>query len=705
MLKLKTPLLLSILLVAVLIGWQVLTPIVNAVSPATTVSTPAMTATQAVTTSYSTFRDEALEQQLDAALEVGFYPPNRERFHAILALLDDTTPIDTYVRAKSYRAYELLLAEGDGAAAFALVADLQQRAQQSGSRDAQLEAMLAEAQLLLFDQQPRQAMARIFRFEDKVGQVSSPRLSFFANHLIGRILQENSQYEEALEYFLRSHDVMQNNDRELSNRRLIFVNLHIARIQSELRNDEAALATTIETIELALDSELHARLPDLYVLKGFIERTFDPHTAKQSFEQAIYWADRLGDTRVRLIGRNNLGSVYLLAEQYDAARAILLEALGIANQLEREQDTPVIYFNLGYIQVLEGDYAAGIEQMEQATDAFREYGRQSEVADWLGFMAHAYELSGRYEEQAQTLLEQRRLRDDLFRSERDRVVSALQLRFRSQEQNRRIELLHQQGQLQAEQLSNQQLQQRIVQLVVLVAVLGLCILIFFVRSLRRANNRLNEANKALHDQSIRDPLTGLLNRRSLQQAMESHRRLPSETDAIFLLDIDLFKQVNDIEGHAAGDEVLTTVAERLKRVCRDSDLVVRWGGEEFLIVLRHTHIEALPNFARRLLNTIGEQPMTYAGQSIRVTATAGFVTLPLSTDSDANFDWERAIQLADVLLYYGKAHGRNQVNGLIKVHRPLSPDTQTLLFTDIASVIGADWVTHVYVEGPQQAPK
>ena len=650
---------------------------------------------------YLVFRDPAIEAQLDAIIEVGFYPPDREIFHQILAQLNDDTPIDTYIRAQSYRAYELVLRDEDYPAAHALVRDMRQRVDGSGAFEATLEALMTQAHVHLLTNNLPGAMAKVPNIEELVGQVTDSRLAFFANHLIARILQQNSQYEEALEYFLRSYQVIEQTDDDLMVRRRIFVNLNIARLQAELRNDQAALEIAGETIELAQENQLFARLPDLYLLKGFIEGREGPNEqALESYYHAIEWAEEVVDNRVRLLGRNNAGSILLLMERYDEAKSILEEGLALSEALGREQDTDIMLFNLAYIDVLQGHTDEGLARMEAATERYRGYARQAEVADWLEYLAMAYEHAQRYQEQAEVLLEQRSLREEIFRAERDRVVSGLQLRFDTLEQSRQIELLRQRSQLQQEQLANQRLQQRVTALVAVVIILVICVLYFSYRAVRQKNAKLNEANRELHDQSIRDPLTGLLNRRSLQEAMTSHQRLPGEKDALFLIDIDLFKQINDQQGHAAGDEVLTTLASRLRRVCRDSDLVVRWGGEEFLIVLRHTHIDALPHFSQRLLDAVGAQPITYAGQSINVTATAGFITLPLKGLDEESLGWERALQIADLLLYYGKSHGRNQVNGIIGLNESMDDDLERALFNDISQAIDKNWVDFVHISGP-----
>ncbi|MCC5880620.1 MAG: diguanylate cyclase [Idiomarina sp.] len=656
---------------------------------------------------YPVYRDEALEARLDAVIEVGFYPPDQQEFHQILAMIDDSTPIDTYIRAQSYRAYELVMRDGDYAAAHELIRHMKQRVDGSGALEANLEALMTETQIHLQGNELPAAMAKITRIGELSQQVRDPRLAFFANHLIARVLQQNSQYEEALEYFLRAYQVIDRTRDELTDRRRVFVNLNIARLQAELRNDQAALDMADNTIEIAKHSQLHARLADLYLLKGFIEGREGPNEqALASYYQAIAWAEEVVDNRVRLLGRNNAGSILLQMGRFEEARDILQQGLALSESLGRDQDTDIMLFNLAYIDVLEGQYDTGLEQMEAATERYRNYARQAEVADWLEYLALGYERAGRFQEQAQTLLEQRQLREDIFRAERDRVVSALQLRFDTEEQSRQIELLSQRSKLQQEQLANQRLHQRSVILVavivVLVVVLIVLVLFFYYRAARRTNVKLEEDNEELLDKSIRDPLTGLLNRRSLHEEMTSHTRLPGEKDALFLIDIDFFKKINDQQGHAAGDEVLTTLASRLRRVCRDTDLVVRWGGEEFLIVLRHTDLEALTNFSKRLLDAVGADPITFAGQPINVTATAGFITLPLEGLSEDSLGWERALQIADLLLYYGKSHGRNQVNGITGLHELLDADLERALFNDISKAIDQNWVNAVHVDGPER---
>lgn len=647
--------------------------------------------------------DEQLEARLDSVLETGLHPTKRDEFHRILEDINGDTPLATQVRARVYHAFEMAMGDNDMDAAMAEVQELLALTAQATSVDARLEALAAEAELLLRAGDTAEAMARIPRLEDVAADATSSRVLFFTYHLIGRILTQTSQYEEALANLIKSHDIIAATDDRNTQRRRIYINLHIARLHADLRNNEAALTLTNRTIADALEYELHGRLPDLYVLQGFINGRDGPSDdVLQSYKRAIDWAERVGDDRVRLVGRNNAGSVLIMLERYDEASAILGEGQRLARDLGMRQEQALMQFNLGYIAVLQGRYEDGLAAIEAAAEQYREYARMAEIADMLEYQASAYAIAGEHEKQAEALLEQRRLRDEVFRTERDRVISDLQVRYEAQEQSRQIELLEQRNQLQQTTIANKQLEQRVAVLVVAVIILAALMLFFAYRNARKTNQKLNAANEQLHDQSIRDPLTGLLNRRSLQQEMAERTRLPAEKDALFLIDIDLFKQINDTEGHAAGDEVLKVIAERLQHMCRESDLVVRWGGEEFLIYLRTVSVDALADFARRMLQVISGNPIRIGDHKISVSATGGFVTLPFGGIEEDHFGWEKALQIADMLLYVGKSQGRNQINGIIGLNAVYDDRVKKALDRDIAKAIASGWVDTISIQGPDQ---
>ena len=131
------------------------------------------------------------------------------------------------------------------------------------------------------------------------------------------------------------------------------------------------------------------------------------------------------------------------------------------------------------------------------------------------------------------------------------------------------------------------------------------------------------------------------------------------------MDIDHFKHLNDTWGHAAGDEVLVAMARRLAGIIRETDVLVRWGGEEFLIVSQSTSADAAHQVARRILDVIGGQPFeTSDGLSISKTCSVGWAVFPWITKVPVAVPVDDIVKLADRALYMAKQGGRNRAVGL-----------------------------------------
>jgi diguanylate cyclase (GGDEF)-like protein/PAS domain S-box-containing protein len=158
-----------------------------------------------------------------------------------------------------------------------------------------------------------------------------------------------------------------------------------------------------------------------------------------------------------------------------------------------------------------------------------------------------------------------------------------------------------------------------------------------------------------------DALTGIANRRGIQALLEAvyfettHQNIPG---AVILADVDLFKQVNDQHGHEAGDKVLMMVANTLQGNIRVTDGVGRWGGEEFLIVLRQTDQIHLKTIAEKLRLLVENSRLPYQDGFIDVTISMGAVII------DPKKSLESTLKCVDELLYQSKNEGRNRVTYL-----------------------------------------
>ena len=192
------------------------------------------------------------------------------------------------------------------------------------------------------------------------------------------------------------------------------------------------------------------------------------------------------------------------------------------------------------------------------------------------------------------------------------------------------------------------------------------------------SSELAAANRELEEASTTDPLTKLRNRRYFSMVVEEDARRalrayrgtgggksaapPDHRDLIFyVLDLDHFKSVNDRFGHEAGDRVLIEAAVRIRRVARQSDLVMRWGGEEFLIVSRDAERLNGPVLARRLLEALAAEPFDAGvGQPVPMTGSVGWAPYPWNPDDPEASTHEDVLRLADRALYAAKAGGRNR---------------------------------------------
>lgn len=210
------------------------------------------------------------------------------------------------------------------------------------------------------------------------------------------------------------------------------------------------------------------------------------------------------------------------------------------------------------------------------------------------------------------------------------------------------------------------------------------------KQLQATLTALRETQNQLEEVSITDPLTGLRNRRFLLQniekdvarclrAYENRQDPDSQLDAsdedivFFMVDLDHFKSVNDTYGHACGDMVLTQMRDRLQSVFRESDYLIRWGGEEFLVVARACNRKDAPMVAERIRSVVAEGSFQLLDDvEISRTCSVGYASFPFLPHQPHLLTWAQVVNFADQGLYMVKKGGRNACIGISH-----TDDTQT----------------------------
>tara|TARA_R110002126_G_scaffold255504_2_gene398474 strand:+ start:6249 stop:8342 length:2094 start_codon:yes stop_codon:yes gene_type:complete len=654
----------------------------------------------------------ALEQQLDQFLVL-----SRTDATAADAFLNDlylrhyqlpSAEIDlaSTARLLSYQAIALLYQKQQTEADI-ILNELQALAAETENPDILSEILATEIEFLLYNGDLSAAILKADRLELIAEQAHIPRLRYYVHNLLGRMFKADSQFERALTHFTHALDAVIATDDQFTLRRRSFLNFLIAQVYSDLQKWPEAKALTEQLINETQKYQFEEFLPDLYLMLGFIvAEQQDLENAvtinKQGIEAAIA-ADRPG---IELTFQNNIGSIYIEQKKYSEAKATLTAALKRASSLEDELNSKIIEYNLGYIDVMEGKHADGLARMLNALAYFRENDTKAQFEPLLKSLAEAYAAAGDYQMQAATLLQQLELRAEILTSEREKSVAELQERYETKAKSQLITILEQENNLKAQLLDNQKLQQQLTGLFSLVLIFAAILLYQLYRKVRMSNRKLREANKKLEFQSLRDPLTGLFNRRALQEHMQRRAKygrrqndISAHTNGFLLLDIDFFKKINDNHGHAAGDEVLKQLSERLSQVCREEDLVIRWGGEEFLLYLEHIAAEQVTAFCSRILEIIASEPVVCDDSIIPVSASGGFIHLPFAGIDETELNWERALQIADMALYLSKVNGRNQVYAITGLRCDYEAARQPLT-NDLQGAIQQNMVDYITIKGP-----
>ncbi|MFZ6820621.1 diguanylate cyclase [Undibacterium sp. Ji22W] len=428
-----------------------------------------------------------------------------------------------------------------------------------------------------------------------------------------------------------------------------------------------------------------------------------------SYERALKAAQEANLPKLEALVLSNIADLHLRTHNFVRAENVARQAL---KKAEFIQDDLAIFnakANIGFALGGQGKIAPAMEYLIPVLEHSREQGDKADVEATVGEISRMYEHAKMYKEALEYTREQQKISNELFRADRSKTVAALQEQFDADQRKKQIELLARENQIKDADIKNSRLQQIITLLGAVLTIMGGIFIYMLYRKVKQTNERLEEVNQQLEFHSVRDPLTGLHNRRSFLELMKvrsedvEHERRENDGDSpdcLMIMDIDHFKHINDTWGHSAGDTVLIEVAKRLRSAVRDTDMTLRWGGEEFLIFAPKTQPALLMPLVDRVLKAIGSTPVIVGNNVIPVTVSAGYISLPFSGVPESACNWEKAMQLADMALYMGKVNGRNRAYGLLSL---LVPYEQALpeLERDFSAAIKQGMVEIAIIQGPQ----
>ena len=575
-------------------------------------------------------------------------------------------------------------------------------------------ARLGLVKQLIDENRAREAQGELERILKELPQDAPLQVKVAVAKIQGDVLNARAQYDQAIAAFLGGLRLQQDQPHAAESR--AYLQSRIAKVYINADNAGKAL----ETARLALHEPGVSRRTTgaLQFLQGMALLRLDrPVEAIAAFRRALATAERGGLAGLEAEVRGNIADYYLRQHDYLSAEREARLALEASNRVNNENLTLMARANLGFALFGQRRIAEGTPWIDGVIADLRKAGASADLEAMYDEKSRMQENAGLYKDALATVRRQQRLQQTSARADRDRAIAALQEEFDASQRTRQIDFLHRENEAKEAQLRSRRQAQLVTSFAAVLTVLAGAVVFVLYRRAKRSAARLQQLNTQLEFHSLRDALTGLYNRRSFldrmsareaQGALERRRTAPAEADCYILMDVDHFKSINDRWGHGVGDAVLVEVARRLTQAVRDSDMVLRWGGEEFLVHAPGASPAHLAEMVKRVLDAVGSAPVDAQTCNVPVTLSAGVVTLPAGAGpaaGDTAPDWQRGLRLADWALYRGKANGRNQAWIVTGLKAPL----ETVLATidgggDGAAVEAVEAMVEMRcVRGPEQA--
>jgi diguanylate cyclase (GGDEF)-like protein len=507
-----------------------------------------------------------------------------------------------------------------------------------------------------------------------VDGIASASEQYRVSILKGNILRTLGQVEAALPFLEKALDLaheMHDDTRRLHAMLLlarIYTNtgtferateqLQGARRLAMMLGDEAALV------------EVEGRVSDIADRQG--KRAEE----RRASLAALDHARRSGSNKWLAQALVNLGDSYLKTGDYSESLRYSKEAIPVLAVLRESGDRSIVSFNEGLAYIGLGNIKLGEKLAESAIaqalasdnvldgkEYLREY---ADALEHAGYLMMAIQVYHRYDAAS----------EQFMTNTRQRAFLELSAKFDDERRARELELLRRDNALEASQMREQRLQQQLI-LAATVFVTCLCAaLVWAIVGVRKANYRLRF-------DSERDALTGLRNRRYFNDNILTVEGSRPVIGCVLLADLDHFKRINDTLGHPAGDAVLATVSHRLSAALRESDKLVRWGGEEFLAILDPITPEQADSTVLRLLQAVRRDPVLWNGEVIQCTISIGYGFFPM-VGSSTPISLDNAISLVDKALYEAKRRGRDRAC-LIKAVSARDERDLTIISTEFES--------------------
>lgn len=473
----------------------------------------------------------------------------------------------------------------------------------------------------------------------------------------------SSEYGKAQDYFHKGLKLVETNSKHLyhskiiGNLAVIYIYLEewnkaIAYIDQskEIYRQDKRLEPAIMTVLLTNESNVYYRLGDAV-------------KARQAYVEANKTLEKDSSARLQAIVLNSLSNVLYLEQQYESAIAESERCLYLDGIQNLPLQRGLCYKSKAHSNMALGNYGAAIEDLNASVKENSKIAHTAYITSNHKLLSEAYEALGDNSE-ALKYFKLYYLGDkEVLFDQRQSELYLLEESFNAEASRNALTLLKTKNEIQDLELERQTLVTRVILGVTFCVLLALGYVLKKNLDIKSKNQLLQYSNSNLVELSTRDALTGLYNRRYFDQYIQRLKQGRSSTrDSSFtiaIMDLDHFKAVNDNYGHDVGDLVLIEVAKRFLLNLASSDLIIRWGGEEFICVIEEQGNIASLHKLEKVWSAIKDEPVSTPAGDINITLSIGVVTDISAADLMASHT--KLLKRADERLYKAKHTGRNQI--------------------------------------------
>ncbi|MDX2322108.1 MAG: diguanylate cyclase [Moritella sp.] len=494
-------------------------------------------------------------------------------------------------------------------------------------------------------------------------EINYERLLIKSYNSLGVISILSSEYGKAQDYFHQGLKLVETNPKHLYHSKIIG-NLAVIYIYLEEWNKAIAYIDQAkeiyhqdERLEPAIMSVLLTNESNVYFRLG------DAIKARQAYVDAKATLEKDSSIRLQAIVLNSLSNVLYLEQQYESAIAESERCLYLVGIQDLPLQRGLCYKSKAHSNMALGNYNAAIEDLNASIKENNKIVHTAYITGNQKLLSEAYEQLGN-NSQALKYFKLYYLGDkEVLFDQRQSELYLLEESFNAETSRNALALLKTKNEIQDLELERQTLVTRVILGVTFSVLLALGYVLKKNLDIKNKNQLLQYSNSNLVELSTRDTLTGLYNRRYfdyfIQRLRQGRSTYRDSSFTLAIMDLDHFKAVNDNYGHDVGDLVLIEVAKRFLLNLPSSDLIIRWGGEEFICVIEDQGDIASLQTLEKVWAAITDEPVSTPAGDINITLSIGAVTdIPTAEFMASHTE---LLKRADERLYKAKHTGRNQI--------------------------------------------